>query len=254
MFTVQEGEQIDTQNLLQYITPKDLGQSYYLIKVDNQLFQYRFLNPTESLDFSLSSGDTQSTLYQLLVLKVPKIINSELLIDYPTYTKTRDQMISNFSNVSVPEGTTLTWSLTAQSTENITFSTAEKTLDFTRSRNNFFTSKQVFSDLAYSIQTNNSALKQHETLSFNIRVKKDQPPSIRVMQKQDKSNDKALYFYGQLSDDYGISNLEIQYYPKGDPGQNKIRNILFDDNLEFVYDFPNDLDLLPTKAAYWFSF
>ena len=37
------------------------------------------------------------------------------------------------------------------------------------------------------------------------------------MQKQDKSNDKALYFYGQLSDDYGISNLEIQYYPKGGP-------------------------------------
>ena len=229
------------------------GQSYFLKKVDNQLFQYRFLNPTESLGFSLSSGDTQSPLYQFLVLKAPKIVNSQLLIDYPPYTKTRDKRVANFSNVSVPEGTTLTWSLTAQSTENITFSTAEKTLDFTRSRNNFFTSKQVFSDLAYTIQTNNSELKQHETLSFNIRVKKDQPPSIRVMQKRNESNDNAFYFYGQLSDDYGISNLEIQYYPKGDPGQNKTRNILFDDNLEFVYDFPNDLDLLP-DTAYEFYF
>jgi len=92
------------------------GQSYFLKKVDNQLFQYRFLNPTESLSFSLSSGDTQSTLYQLLVLKAPKIVNSQLLIDYPTYTKTRDKRVANYSNVSVPEGTTLTWSLTAQST------------------------------------------------------------------------------------------------------------------------------------------
>ena len=73
------------------------------------------------------------------------------------------------------------------------------------------------------------------------------------MQKRNESNDNAFYFYGQLSDDYGISNLEIQYYPKGDPGQNKTRNILFDDNLEFVYDFPNDLDLLP-DTAYEFYF
>ena len=229
------------------------GQSYYLKKSDNQLFQYRFLNPAESIGFSLSSGETQSALYQLLVLKAPKIVNSELLIDCPSYTKIKDKRISNFSNVSVPEGTTLTWSLTAQSTETITFSTAKKTSDFTRSSDEFFTSKQVFSDLAYTIQTNNSELKKHETLSFNIRVKKDRPPSIRVMQKRNESNDNALYFYGQLNDDYGISNLEIQYYPKGNPSLNKTHNILFDDNLEFVYDFPNDLDVLP-DTAYEFYF
>jgi hypothetical protein len=47
--------------------------------------------------------------------------------------------------------------------------------------------------------------------------------------------------------------LKFNIIPKGDPGQNKTRNILFDDNLEFVYDFPNDLDLLP-DTAYEFYF
>ena len=221
------------------------NQSYLLKKLNDNQFQYKFINPTKSIPFRLSSNNVQSETFNLEVLLPPKIIASSLNVSYPAYTKKTNQNISHLTDISVPEGTQLTWSLTTQDTERVIFSQDDSKFDFSQDGNQFYANKQVFSDINYSIETNNNKLKSYETLYFNVRVIKDQPPSIDVLHRSNEAIDEVLYFYGQLADDYGVSSLKLHYFPKGYSEQKKIKEIVFEKNLEFTYQFPDGLELLP---------
>ena len=232
------------------VTPQQVqikfdDQVYYLKKVKPSLFQYKFTNPIKNLRFQLSSGSIRSETYDLEVLKAPKILTSTLGLNFPSYTKINDKSISNFGDISVPEGTKLTWSLTTQATDRVVFSHNQTSFDFKRTDNQFMASKQLFSDLDYSIETNNIKIKSYETLSFGVRVVKDLSPTLNVRQRSNDAINEALFFYGQLGDDYGISSLKIHYYPKDNVDLKKTREITFDEKLEFVFQFPNQLELIP---------
>ena len=223
-------------------------QVYYLKKTKPNLFQYKFTNPIKSLQFQLSSGSVRSETFDLKVLKAPKILSSTLDLNYPSYTKIKDKSISNFGDISVPEGTKLTWSLTTQATDRVVFLHGQTAFDFKREDNKFTASKQLFSDLEYSFETNNIKLKSYETLSFGVRVIKDLSPTINVLQRSNDAINEALFFYGQLGDDYGISSLKIHYYPKNNVELKKTKEVNFDQKLEFVFQFPDQLELIPDTA------
>ena len=235
------------------VTPQQVeikfeDQVYYLKKIKPNLFQYKFTNPIKSLQFQLSSGSVRSEVFDLKVLKAPKILSSTLDLNYPSYTKLSDKSISNFGDISVPEGTKLTWQLTAQATDRVVFLHDQSVFDFKRKGNKFTTSKQLFFDLDYKLETNNNKLKSYETLSFGIRVIKDTPPTIDVRLRSNNAIDEVLFFYGQLVDDYGISSLKIHYYPKNNVELKKTKEVSFDQKLEFVFQFPDQLELIPDTA------
>ena len=235
------------------VTPEQVeinfeNQVYFLKKIRQGLFQYKFTNPSKTLKFQLSSGSVRSQTYDLEVFKAPKILSSTLALNYPSYTKIKDKSISNFGDISVPEGTKLTWSLTTQATDRVVFLHDQKAFDFKRKDNKFTASKQLFSDLEYSFETNNIKLKSYETLTFGVRVIKDLSPSINVRQRSNNAINEALFFYGQLEDDYGISSLKIHYYPKNNVELKKTKEVTFDQKLEFVFQFPGQLKLIPDTA------
>ena len=235
------------------VTPQQVeikfeDQVYYLKKTRPNLFQYKFTNPIKDLQFQLSSGSVRSEVFDLKVLKAPKILSSTLDLNYPSYTKISDKSISNFGDISVPEGTKLTWSLITQATDRVVFLHEQTAFDFKRKDNKFTASKQLFSDLEYSFETNNIKLKSYETLSFGVRVIKDLSPTINVRQRSNEAINEALFFYGQLGDDYGISSLKAHYYPKNNIELKKTKEVAFDQKLEFVFQFPDQLELIPDTA------
>lgn len=220
-------------------------QIYFLKSISQGLFQHKFTSPSKTIKFHLSSGGVRSEQYDLEVIKAPKLLSSNLELNYPSYTKIRDKTISNFGGISVPEGTKLTWLLTALDTDRVVFVQGKKGFDFKRKGNKFSATKQIFSNLNYSLETNNAKLKSYETLSFGVQVIKDLPPTIEVQTRTNNAIDEVLFFYGQLGDDYGVSSLLLHYYPKSNPEQKQTKGIAFDDNLDFVCQFPGQLDLLP---------
>ena len=219
-------------------------QSYFLQQVEPGQFQFVVTQPKNNISFSLSANGVNSKPYTLEVVKVPTLINFEMVLDYPAYTKKQDEALNNTGSATIPEGTKVTWNAIAKTTNEINLY-GKDTLSLIKTDNNFSASKRVYNKYDYSINTSNDALKDYESLAYSINVIKDAYPELNLKVEKDSLDQQSLYFYGQVSDDYGLSKLQMVYYPSGQEDNKSIEPITvsksnFD---EFVSAFPNQLNL-----------
>ena len=223
------------------------NQRFFLKSVNNRRFLFEFSQPKKDIQFQLFSEGVKSSPYTLKVIKAPKIINSRLVVKPPKYTKKTNTSIPNFGNTTVPEGSVLTWLISAAATDTIAFIVGPRTDYFKRNKDEFLLSQNIYADTDYRISTNNSLLKNHEILDFEVQVIKDMPPEINIQVKTTSGPNEALFFYGQMSDDYGISALNLNYFPRGRRDLIKTMQLSgFDkENLDFSCSFPNKIDLVP---------
>lgn len=221
------------------------NQSYYLQQLSPGHFEYVFTQPKDALTFKLLANEVTSKPYQLKVLKVPTLVNFEMLLNYPSYTFKKDEVLKSTGNTTIPEGTNITWKVNTRSTSEVIFY-AKDTLNFTNTtQGNFELSKRIYNNLDYNISTSNSSLKDYENLAFSIHVIKDNYPELNLKVEKDSIDNQSLYFFGQVSDDYGLSKLQLVYYPLEEQHTITIEQIPvsksnFD---EFVSAFPNQLQL-----------
>ena len=68
--------------------------------------------------------------------------------------------------------------------------------------------------------------------------------------KKDSTYQESLYFYGQLSDDYGIRALKLYYYPVADASSVKTLDLPVTPSAfqEFTHVFPSNLELIDDTA------
>jgi len=221
------------------------NEVYFLNNVGVGEFEYRFVVPKESIDFVLSSNDVSSMEYTLDVVPVPVLLDFEMELDYPSYTKKKDEVLKSSGNATVPEGTKVLWKIKTRNTDKVEMVIKDSVLVFDRESSNFRYNKQVFADWDYEITTSNSNVSDYDNLSFNLNVIKDQYPELNLTAEKDSIDNGTMYFYGRVSDDYGLRNLRLVYYDGEKPEEKSskfitIRNEVFD---EFVYVFPGDLEL-----------
>ena len=123
---------------------------------------------------------------------------------------------------------------------------AEDTLVFNRDKiGQFEASKRLYKNYNYSITTSNESLKDYENLAYNINVVRDIYPELSIKVQKDSIDQQSLYFYGQASDDYGLSKLQLVYYPSEDESKKVVEPISISKSnfSEFVSAFPNQLNL-----------
>ncbi len=223
---------------------------YILNQTQLGVFEYTFTKPKLAVNFKLVANEVVSKPYRLEVSPIPVLLSFDMYLDYPTYTGKRDENITNNGNAAIPEGTQLKWELRTKSTDTVTFSYKNSVTFFDQNDQKFQFSKQVFESLNYTIQTSNSKLKNYENLAFSLQAIKDQSPAIKVQMKQDSSYQESLYFYGQISDDYGIKDLKLYYYPVADASN--IKELSLPSNTttfqEFTQVFPSNLELIEDTA------
>ena len=229
---------------------------YILNQTELGVFEYEFSQPKTAINFKLVAAEVVSKPYRLNVLPIPVLLSFDMFLDYPSYTGKTDQKITNNGNATFPEGTKLTWELRTKSTDSVAFTYKNTVAFFDQNAQKFKFSKQVFQSLNYTIQTSNSKLKNYENLAFSLQTIKDQSPTIKVQMKQDSTYQESLYFYGQISDDYGIKNLKLYYYPTSDVSN--IKQLTLPSNTstfqEFTQVFPSNLELLDdTPYALYFE-
>ncbi|WP_026754351.1 DUF4175 family protein [Sediminibacter sp. Hel_I_10] len=232
------------------ITPENAqivynDQTYFLQQTAPGQFEYTFTQPKEAITFQLNANNVNSRLYDLNVIQTPTIVNFEMLLDYPAYTNKSNELLKSSGNATIPEGTNVTWRVKAKSTDAVSLY-AKDTLSFESKPNGQFeTTKRIFENTDYAITTTNAQLKDYENLAFSLNVIKDNYPELEVKMEKDSLDNQTLYFYGQVSDDYGLQKLQMVYYPSKSP-QDKSFEVLtvsksnFD---EFVSAFPNNLNL-----------
>ncbi|MFG6685327.1 DUF4175 family protein [Mariniflexile sp. HNIBRBA6329] len=218
-------------------------ETYFLKQTGIGEFEYVFSQPKEAIEFQLTSNNVTSKPYTIEVVEVPSLLSFEMFLDYPNYTKKKDEVLKSTGNAIIPEGTYITWRLRTKATKKVQLFTKD-TLNFSTENDGVFeTSKRVFNNLQYSLSTSNNQLKNYETLSFNLNVVKDEYPNINLKVKTDSLDLQTLYFHGQVSDDYGFSKLQLVYYPSEDETQKKVEpiNVSNSNVSEFITAFPNNL-------------
>ncbi|WP_409628065.1 AAA family ATPase [Gilvirhabdus luticola] len=222
------------------------GESYYLQQNSTNEFEYLFSQPKENVSFKLFANNVTSKEYELEVNSVPALLNFEMNLDYPLHTHKKDEIIKNTGRAIIPEGTKVSWQLRTKAASKVNLY-CEDTLQFQfDAANAFSASKSLYRNFSYSINLSNDKLKDYESLAFNIDVIKDEYPELKLKSEIDSLDHQTLYFYGQVSDDYGLRKLNLVYYPIEDEAQKQIEEIpLNGSNLDdFISVFPDNHNLV----------
>ena len=181
-------------------------------KADAGNFSYTFNNLQQDLSFSILAEGYSFGPYTLRVMPKPVIINYELSLDYPAYTGKKDEVFENTGDFVVPEGTVVSWNVATRDTRSLSFRLNGRTIKLEAGKSNAFTySEMLRESLQYSISVENEYLSNPDTLSYAITVIPDVFPTAIFEEFRDSVYDKRLYFQGQISDDYGFSDLTFNY-------------------------------------------
>ena len=241
-------------------------ETYYLQQTAPGLFEYTFNQPVEDFSFQLQGNSVRSQEYNVAVVKTPSLTSFEMELYYPKYTGKKVEILNSSGNATIPEGTTVVWRLFTKNTENVDLKSKDSIYSFVfpedaehgrlGNTEQFILSKRIYSKFDYSITTSNEALKEYENLSFTLDVIKDEYPDIDMESKKDSTDSQKVYFLGNVSDDYGLTKLQLVYYPQGE--QEKKQQLQLPVNKsnidQFVYTFPSQLELKEGVAyEYYFE-
>ena len=222
-----------------------LDEVYFLEKKAPGVFEYTFVQPKESIPFYLTSDAVQSREYSLKVVAVPMMIDLVMDLQYPSYTKKRNEQLKSTGNVTVAEGTRVIWKVATENTDRVQLKTADTLYSFDKEDKSFHLEKKLIKNFNYQISTSNQDVEDYENLSFSIRVIKDQYPEMKLSSKIDSITKQSMYFYGRVSDDYGLRKVHLVYYPEENVDDKKQKEIAIKQNTfdEFISIFPGDLSL-----------
>ncbi len=222
------------------------NEVYFLKNSKPGEFEYTFIQPKESIEFVLEANGISSIPYNLSVVPVPSLLNFEMKLDYPRYTRKKDEVLKSTGNATIPEGTKVRWTVFTKNTNKVEIKTKDSMLNLLKEKNVFIKEMPVYSSMDYEITTSNESVKNYENLSFNLNVVKDQFPELNLKSEKDTVDNQTIYFFGRISDDYGLSKLRLVYYKTTDASKKVYENIpiekaSFD---EFIFAFPANLNLV----------
>lgn len=226
------------------------NQSYFLEKTDLNEFQYEFRQISEPVTFRLHSNKVKSSEYILDVVQTPSIADFQMELAFPKHTGMQNRTLKSTGNAVIPEGTKVTWKLETKNTEIISLESGDSLYSFLKTKNHFELEERVFRNLDYTISTSNNHLKNYESLSYSIEAIKDQYPEINLESKKDSTSLERMLFLGRVSDDYGLTGLQLVYYPVGEDENSQKEEIpvnrsTFD---EFTFEFPGNVQLKEGKT------
>jgi hypothetical protein len=221
------------------------NESYLMEKIKSNEFHFTIEKPISNLMFHVEANTIVSSDYELKVTSVPSIANFQMQLDFPAYLNKKSELIKGTGNAIIPEGTTVRWKIETVSTNNIHWKNLETIITFSKSDNIFSFSKNIIQNTEYQILTSNAKVQNHEKLNYQLSVIKDQFPTINVNNAPDSLKVAKDYVLGQISDDYGLSKLQVVYHPKNKPELSKSVTIVIkkDTYDQFVFAFPSNLPL-----------
>ena len=184
------------------------GNSFKLKKEKGSRFNHVLKGVTQDIVFYLLAGGYRSDPYVLKALAMPKIVDFSLYLDYPKYTLLTDKTIQNNGDISIAEGTIISWSISVQNSDFLSLVFKEDTI-VEKVKGMFDYKRKIIKNTPYQIITTNK-YNLSDTLSHYFSVIKDEYPKIIVKQNFDSTSAQFL-FNGEIEDDYLIKKLIFNY-------------------------------------------
>jgi hypothetical protein len=218
-------------------------ESYFMESAANGEFSFRIERAVENVAFHIEANDVSSQDYELAVIAVPSIANFEMVLNFPGYTGKKTEVVKGTGNAIVPEGTHVTWRMNTLATGRVDWVVGGAKSSFLKEDDRFTLTKSVAQSIDYQILTSNAKVANYEKLDYRISVIKDQYPTISAGNAPDSLKVDKNYILGQVSDDYGLTKLQVVYYPKGNPqaAMKAALPVKKDSYDQFVFVFPGTL-------------
>ena len=204
------------------LTGKEIPQSVYIVIDGNEYpltregtikFNYVFRNMQKSTPFRFYADGFTSKEYNLEVLPNPIVLNFDVEVHYPKYTKKKDEVLKNTGDLVVPAGTNITWRFNTRATKNFIFALSDTSVALKQTGDNAFTfSRRFLESRNYSLHTANEFLKSKDSIRYSINVIPDLYPAISLEERKDSVSRLKIAFTGEVKDDYGFSYLAFVYH------------------------------------------
>jgi hypothetical protein len=198
----------------------------------------------------------RSNAYAYIVTGKSVLGKMQLAIHYPSYLNKADVVINNIGDVTVPEGSKLTWTALAKNTSQVKIHTNGKSKTFSTASLRFDCVALKKQKLTFELVNQFSG--KHDTSFHNVDVIKDAFPNIQVEEQSDTLQEGIRFFNGNVSDDYGINGLSFHYQiiRKGKTLKTARIPIGFQkgskSNFSFAVDFRREKVELEDKVNYYF--
>ncbi|WP_375579705.1 DUF4175 family protein [Marivirga tractuosa] len=181
-------------------------------KVSNNEYQFVIKNIQKDVNFRLEAAGFNSGDYQLKVYEKPRVQDMNITLDYPDYIGSKTERVNNSGNLIVPEGTEANWLIKSKSSDQILFKGEKDSVEFSKIEDNTFNlSKKLTNSLTYELNLFNKDADYNQKISYSIEVIKDKYPEINLNPINDSTYFSQVALAGEISDDYGFSQLRIVY-------------------------------------------
>ncbi|PIY07824.1 MAG: hypothetical protein COZ18_15375 [Flexibacter sp. CG_4_10_14_3_um_filter_32_15] len=192
------------------------GRKIKLDKNSASSYSYQFTNIQRPFEFSLDGEGYTSKMYEIIVRQRPQLRNFVAYLNYPNYTGKKDERLENTGNLIVPAGTQIEWRFQTQETEKLNFVSiiSEDSTNVKKAKkeeDGFLLQTTALKSEAFEIELENKYSKNKEKISYLLTVIQDESPKVSLNQFQDSVMYDYLMLGGNISDDYGITNLRFNY-------------------------------------------
>jgi hypothetical protein len=220
------------------------GNNFLMRKRNENTFEYKLNAVLNDINFYFTDLKNRSDLYKLEIELNPLIIDFNVEIRPPNYTKIESSILENVKEIKVPVGSLLCYNFNCFDTDSLEIRYKNnKDIKAIQIGKNSFQSKIIISkNVILEIWIKNKKTTYEKCLFLNIEVIPDLYPKIELKQINDSNYFDVFYFKGNISDDYGLSSL---YFHINNGNLDSIISIpLFKDliNQEFYFGF--DFSLL----------
>jgi hypothetical protein len=199
-----------------YLVHKDL--KYKMNRISAGVFEFTFDKIQSDKRVYFEGSGFSSEDYLISVVQRPNLKNFNIELDYPAYTGRKDERISNIGNLEIPEGTSVQWLFNAINTREVSISFGESdAISLNASGDLFDLKKSFYRDTQYEVFLKNEFSTGKDPIIYNIKVIRDQYPGIVAGSLTDTMTYRSINLAGNISDDYGISKLELKYHIENSP-------------------------------------
>ncbi|SDL70600.1 DUF4175 family protein [Siphonobacter aquaeclarae] len=188
------------------------GRRFKMESSDLRHYSYTFRKLQQDFDFTFEAAGYFSPSYDVDIVARPSLTGFDVSLQYPSYLNKPAETLKNTGNLTVPEGTVVEWQFSATETDAVSLSFSGKPEPAEKSMlGGFHLEKKVRTSGEYQVSLQNKYASNLEPVSFFLNVIPDKYPGITLEQYRDSTLYNYLVLGGNISDDYGISNLRLFY-------------------------------------------
>ncbi|HMV07762.1 MAG TPA: hypothetical protein PK325_00770 [Cyclobacteriaceae bacterium] len=193
------------------------NQQLKLENVEPGVFQYTFEKLQQPKSFQLSAAGYYSEGYEITLANRPELTQLAIELQYPKYLQRKNEKLINAGNLEIPEGTLVTWrfnTANASSVAMIFASDSSKISIQSTDNQSFIHSKQFRNPDQYEVFLKNEQSQNKERIFYSVDVIKDLYPQLTINNFRDSVLYKRIILSGITADDYGITQLSLQFHVK----------------------------------------